>query len=148
MKDGYPPVDRYPPGDRHPRIDRLEMGAIALGGAAGALSRVALSQAFPPTPGSWPWVTFAINLAGTFALGFLVTYLQRHRPLSTLHHPLLATGLCGTFTTFSTMQLEVLRMIDRHHDGLALAYVVSSVVCGYLLVSFATAMVRPAPVVA
>jgi CrcB protein len=148
MKDGYPPADRYPPVDSHPRIDRLELGAIALGGAVGALSRVGLSQAFPSTPGSWPWVTFAINLAGTFALGFLVTYLQRQRPLSSLHHPLLATGLCGTFTTFSTMQLEVLRMIDRHHDGLALAYVASSVACGYLLVSIATAMVRPAPVVA
>lgn len=134
----------------HPHFDRLELGAIALGGAVGALIRVGLSQAFPPTPGGWPWVTFAINLLGTFALGFLVTYLQRHRPLSTLHHPLLATGLCGTFTTFSTMQLEVLRMIDRHHDGLALTYVASSVAGGYLLVSIATAMVRrsQAPAVA
>lgn len=126
----------------HQRFDRLELGAIALGGAVGALSRVGLSQVFPPTPGGWPWVTFAINLLGTFALGFLVTYLQRHRPLSTLHHPLLATGLCGTFTTFSTMQLEVLRMIDRHRDGLALSYLASSVAGGYLLVSIATAMVR------
>lgn len=128
--------------DGYRRIDRLELGPIALGGAAGALARVGLSQAFPPTPGSWPWVTFAINLAGTFALGFLVAYLQKHRPLSTLHHPLLATGLCGTFTTFSTMQLEVLRMIDRHRDGLALGYVVSSVAGGYLLVSIATGIVR------
>ena len=134
--------------DGHPRIDRLELGAIALGGAVGALCRVGLSQAFPPAPGSWPWVTFLINLAGTFALGFLVTYLQRHRPLSTLHHPLLATGLCGTFTTFSTMQLEVLRMIDRSHDGLALAYVASSVAGGYLLVSLASALVRPVETVA
>lgn len=126
----------------HPRFDRLELGAIAFGGAVGALSRVGLSQAFPPAPGSWPWVTFAINLLGTFALGFLVTYLQRHRPLSTLHHPLLATGLCGTFTTFSTMQLEVLHMIDRHREGLASAYLASSVVGGYLLISLATAMVR------
>ncbi len=133
--------------DAHPQVDRTELAAIALGGAAGALCRVWLSQAFPPTPGSWPWVTFLINLAGTFALGFLVTYLQRHRPLSTLHHPLLATGLCGTFTTFSTMQLEVLRMIDRSHDGLALAYVASSVAGGYLLVSLARALVRPSQVV-
>lgn len=132
----------------HSRIDRLELSAIALGGAAGALARVGLSQAFPPTPGSWPWVTFAINLAGTFALGFLVAYLQKHRPLSTLHHPLLATGLCGTFTTFSTMQLEVLHMLDRHRDGLALGYVASSVVGGYLVVSVATGMVRRARVTA
>jgi fluoride exporter len=128
--------------DGHPRIDRLELGAIALGGAAGALARVGLSQAFPPTPGGWPWVTFAINLLGTLALGFLIAYLQQHRPLSTLHHPLLATGLCGTFTTFSTMQLEVLQMIDRNRDGLALGYVASSVAGGYLLASIATVLVR------
>jgi len=129
-------------------IDRLELSAIALGGALGALARVGLSQAFPPTGGSWPWVTFSINLIGTFALGFFVTYLRRHRPLSTLHHPLLATGLCGTFTTFSTMQLEVLNMIDRQRDGLALAYVSASVLGGYLLVSIGIALVRPTQVVA
>jgi fluoride exporter len=131
--------------DAYVGIDRLELGAIALGGAVGALARVGLSQAFTPNPGTWPWVTFSINLVGTFALGFLVTYLQRHRPLSTLHHPLLATGLCGTFTTFSTMQLEVLRMIDRDRDGLALAYVSASVVGGYVLVSIAIALVRGEP---
>lgn len=128
--------------DAYGGIDRLELCAIALGGAVGALARVGLSQAFPPTAGSWPWVTFSINLVGTFALGFFVTYLQKHRPLSTLHHPLLATGLCGTFTTFSTMQLEVLGMIDRHRDLLALTYVAASVIGGYLLVSIAIALVR------
>jgi len=124
------------------RIDWLELGAIALGGAAGALARVGLGQAFPPAPGGWPWATFSINLTGAFALVLLVTYLQRHRPLATLHHPLLATGLCGTFTTFSTMQLEVLGMIDHNRDGLALAYVAASVAGGCLLVSIASAAVR------
>jgi CrcB protein len=135
-------------GAHRRRIDRLELCAIAVGGALGALGRVGLTKAFPAAPGSWPWVTFAINLAGTFALGFLVAYLQKHRPLSTLHHPLLATGLCGTFTTFSTMQLEALNMIDRHRDGLALTYVLSSAAGGCLLVSIAMAVVRRAPVTA
>jgi len=128
--------------DLAPRIDRLELAAIAGGGAAGALARAGLSQAFPVAPGSWPWTTFAINLTGTFLLGWVVTHLLENRPLPTLHHPLLATGLLGTFTTFSTMQLEVLNMIDRHRDGLALAYIAASVVGGYLLVSGASAMAR------
>ncbi len=129
-------------------IDWLDLGAIALGGAAGALGRVGLSEAFPPTPGEWPWVIFAINMVGAFVLALLVTWLQRHRPLATLHHPLLATGLCGTFTTFSTMQLEVLEMIDRHRNGLALGYVAASVAIGCLLVALATAMVPRARVLA
>jgi CrcB protein len=130
------------------RIDRSELAAIAFGGALGALGRVALSRAFPAAPGSWPWATFAINLSGAFALGYLVTRLQERLPISTLRRPLLATGLCGAFTTFSTAQLEVLRMIDRHHDALAAAYLAASIVGGYTLVTLASAIVRRVRVVA
>ncbi|HEY7961975.1 MAG TPA: fluoride efflux transporter CrcB [Solirubrobacteraceae bacterium] len=130
------------------RIDRLELLAIALGGALGALGRVALSRAFPAAPGSWPWVTFAINLSGALALGYLVTRLQERLPLSTLRRPLLATGLCGAFTTFSTVQLEALRMIDGHHDGLAAGYLAASIAGGYALVLLASAAVRRVRVLA
>jgi CrcB protein len=128
--------------DGHRRIDRLELCAIAIGGAAGALGRVGLGKAFPAAPGSWPWVTFAINLAGAFMLGWFVTRLQERLPPSSLRRPLLATGLCGTFTTFSTVQVEVLLMIDRHRDGLALGYTAASVTGGLLLVLLASALVR------
>jgi CrcB protein len=124
------------------RIDRLELAAIAGGGALGALARVGLSQAFPAAPGSWPWAIFAINLTGAFMLGYFITRLQERLPLSTLRRPLLGTGLCGAFTTFSTVQLEVLQMIDRHRDALAVAYVAASVVGGLLLVAAASAAVR------
>jgi CrcB protein len=131
-------------GEQHVprRIDRLELGAIAIGGAVGALARVGLSKAFPADPGSWPWVTFAINLAGAFMLGWFVTRLQERLPLSTLRRPLLATGLCGTFTTFSTVQVEALVMIDRHRDGLAAGYMAASVIGGLALVLLASALVR------
>lgn len=130
------------------RIDRLELLAIAAGGALGALARVGLSRAFPPAAGSWPWVTFAINLSGAFMLGYFLTRLQERLPLSTLRRPLLTTGLCGAFTTFSTVQLEALRMIDRHRDGLALGYLAASVAGGYLLVLLASALVRRVRVIA
>jgi CrcB protein len=130
------------------RIDRLELLAIAAGGALGALARVECSRAFAPAAGGWPWVTFAINLAGAFMLGYFVTRLQERLPLSTLRRPLLATGLCGAFTTFSTVQLEALGMIDRHRDGLALGYLAASVAGGYLLVLLASAMVRRVRVIA
>jgi CrcB protein len=122
--------------------DSGELLAIAAGGAAGALARVGLSQAFPTTPGEWPWVTFAINLVGAFLLGYIVTYLQEHAPLSKLRRPLLTTGLCGTFTTFSTVQLELLRMIDRDRYGLALAYITASVLGGLIVVALASTLVR------
>jgi CrcB protein len=124
------------------RIDRLELVAIAAGGAIGALARVGLSRAFPSATGTWPWAIFAINLTGAFMLGYFVTRLQERLPVSTLRRPLLGTGLCGALTTFSTVQVEMLQMIDAHRDALAAGYIAASVVGGYLMVHVASALVR------
>ena len=59
-------------------------------------------------------------------LGYLVTRLQDRLPVSAYRRPLLGTGLCGAFTTFSTMQLEVLRMLGAGRTGLAVAYALAS----------------------
>ena len=91
-------------------IDRRELGAIFVGGAAGSLVRVALITVYPSSPASWPWATFAINISGAVLLGYLVTRLQERLPLSTYRRPLWGTGFCGAYTTFSTMQLELLQM--------------------------------------
>jgi CrcB protein len=129
-------------------LDKLELGAIFAGGAAGALARVELSREFPVAPGSWPWATFAINLSGAFLLGYLITRLQERLPLSTYRRPLAGTGFCGAYTTFSTMQVELLKMFDRHHYGLAAGYIAASLLGGYLAVFVATAMVRRVRVIA
>ena len=131
-----------PASPPHRRVHRLELIAIAAGGAIGALARVGLSQALPTAAGSWPWTTFAINLAGTFMLGYFATRLQERLPLLTLRRPLLGTGLCGTFTTFSTVQVEMLQMIDHHRTGLAAGYMAASVAGGYAMVLIASALVR------
>jgi PII-like signaling protein len=53
--------------------DRRELAAIFAGGAVGAGARTALVEAAPTVPGHWPWVTFAVNVAGCVLLGYLVT---------------------------------------------------------------------------
>jgi fluoride exporter len=129
-----------------PRLDRREVAAIFAGGAAGALLRVALVRLSSGGAPGWPWTTFGVNLAGAFALGYFATRLQERLPLSTYRRPFLGTGLCGALTTFSTLQLELLTMLDAHRYGLALGYASASIVAGYATVHLATAMVRRARV--
>src|SRR5947199_6394184 len=125
-----------------PRYDIRELAAIFAGGAVGALARAGLLEWLPPHPGRWPWATFIANVAGAYLLGYFATRLQERLPLSAYKRPLLGTGLCGALTTFSTMQLELLRMLDAHRYGLAAAYAGTSVVLGYACVHLATAVVR------
>jgi fluoride exporter len=88
-----------------------------------------------------------VNLAGAFILGYLATRLQERLPLSAYRRPLLGTGFCGALTTFSTLQLELLRMFDAHRYGLAAGYAAASLALGYVAVHVATALVRRVRVV-
>ena len=125
-----------------PKLDIRELAAIFVGGIAGAVLRVELSNVYTAADGSWPWIVFIINVSGAFILGYTVTRLQERLPLSSYPRPFVGTGFCGAFTTFSTMQLELLKMIDRDRYGLAIGYAAASIAAGYLAVFFATALVR------
>ena len=119
-----------------------ELAAIFTGGFIGAIARAGLAQWLPHDPGAWPWSTFAVNVAGAFLLGYLVTQLQERLPLSSYRRPLLGTGFCGALTTFSTMQVELLTMLDAGRLGLAAGYAAASVAAGFLAVLVATNVVR------
>ena len=80
--------------------------------------------------------------SGTLPPGYLVTRLQERLPVSAYRRPLLGTGLCGAFTTFSTMQLELLRMLDGGRTALAVTYALTSIGIGLVGVFLATALVR------
>ncbi|MGZ4269631.1 MAG: fluoride efflux transporter CrcB [Solirubrobacteraceae bacterium] len=128
--------------------DPRELAAVFAGGAAGALARALLEDALPHDPGAWPWATFAVNVAGALLLGWAVTRLQERLPLSAYRRPLVGTGLCGGLTTFSTMQVELVDMLDAHHYALAAVYAAASVTAGVVAVALATNLVRRARIAA
>jgi CrcB protein len=125
-----------------PQLDRREIAAIFLGGAAGSLLRVWLAQSVTSGVASWPWATFIVNVSGCFALGLIATHLRERPPEAPHWHPLLGTGFCGAYTTFSTMQLELVRMLDHERFELAIGYALASVVAGYLAISAGAALAR------
>jgi CrcB protein len=130
------------------RPDGRELAAIFVGGFIGAATRAELAVAFPAHAGEWPWVTFVVNIAGAFLLGYFATRLQERLPLSSYRRPFLGTGFCGALTTFSTVQIELLQMLDAGRTPLALAYALASIVLGFLAIVLATNLVRRAQLTA
>jgi fluoride exporter len=126
--------------------DYRELAAIFAGGAIGALSRAALNTFAIRDPEHWPWSTFTVNIVGAFLVGYFITRLQERLPLSSYRRPLLGTGFCGGLTTFSTMQVETLRMMEHGHWLKAAIYTGGSIVAGLLAVHLATVLVRRARV--
>jgi len=123
------------------RFALRQLGAVYLGGMLGALARVGLAEAAPHGPGSWPWATFAVNMAGALLLGYLFARLRDH-PEDGLAHPFLTTGICGTLTTFATLQLELFELVDGGYLALAAGYTLATLAAGYLCVRLGIALER------
>jgi CrcB protein len=122
--------------------DNRELAAVFIGGAIGTAARAALATLAVPDPARCPWPTFVVNIVGAFLLGYFTTRLLERLPLSSYRRPMLGTGLCGGLTTFSTMQVETVRMVEHQHYGLAVGYTAASIAAGLLAVYIATVLVR------
>ena len=120
-----------------------EIAAVAIGGVVGALARAGISALVPHSDAAaWPWATFATNLLGCLLLGVLLdaidsrheTWTRTNPRRARLARPLLASGVLGGFTTFSTFSVEALGLMRAGAGGSALLYAVASVVLGVLMV--------------
>jgi CrcB protein len=99
---------------------------VALGGALGSVARyltnVSVMRMIGP---GFPWGTVIVNVAGSFAMGVLVVWLDEKG--LTRFAPLVMTGILGGFTTFSAFSLDAVTLWEREATGAALAYVAGSV---------------------
>lgn len=96
---------------------------VALAGAAGALARYGVAVIVAS-----PWSTLAVNVAGAFAIGVVLTAgAARWSPAVVTA---VAVGFLGAFTTFSTLAWDAVRL-PRPAGA---AYVAATLALGLLAV--------------
>jgi CrcB protein len=125
-------------------LDRQELAAIFAGGFIGALARAALAQDMPTPAGRWPWATFIVNMLGAALLGYFITRLQERLPPSLYRRAFLGTGICGALTTFSTVMVELTKLLEGGHVALAGGYAAATLAGGLAAIFLATKLVRRA----
>jgi len=109
--------------------------SVGIGGLLGAVCRFLLEKSLSHPLGynSFPYATLLINLLGCFALGFL---LSCGLELTKLHPNVklaLTTGFIGSFTTFSTLEVELLQSIQQSNLQAGFIYLLASLGLGFLL---------------
>jgi CrcB protein len=113
----------------------MTLAWIAVGGAAGAVSRYLLQGWVDGLAGGrFPWGTFAINISGSFALGVIFALAVDRAVLSPEVRVPLMVGFISAYTTFSTLMLESWRLVEEGDLVLAFANLAGSVVVGMMAV--------------
>ncbi len=102
---------------------------VAIGGASGAMLRFAFS--FIKTNYNFPWQTMVVNLIGCFFIGILISLFKTNK-IENNTYLLLATGLCGGFTTFSTFSAESLYLLQQDKIFYFFLYILSTVCLGLI----------------
>ena len=100
---------------------------IAPGGATGAVLRHAVGLSVQRGVPAFPWGTLAINVSGSLALGCLAC-VTAGPDFSPSLRAALTIGLCGGYTTFSTLSFETMRLLEDGMNARAATYVVASTV--------------------
>lgn len=92
----------------------IQLIVVALGGALGAVSRYLVSGwVYRWTFIQFPTGTFAVNIIGSFFLGFLMTLFNERFIINPQWKSLITVGFIGAFTTFSTFMYESISLLQE-----------------------------------
>jgi len=118
---------------------RRDLGAVALGGAAGTLARDGSVRAFPVGAGTFPTTILVVNLLASFLLGAALARLDERshpgRALPEALRPLLVAGFVGGLGTLSAIVVDAALLVDAGRSDTALAYVAATVAGGLAAVA-------------
>lgn len=112
---------------------------VGVGGAIGAALRYVLGRAIGDD--SFPTGTLAVNVIGSFVLGF-VTAAAPGDGIALL----VATGACGSFTTFSSFSFETVRLWETGHPWRAVASAAGNLVLSVAALSAGWILASAVPV--
>lgn len=101
---------------------------VGLGGSIGSMARYAVSLIIKTK--LFPYATLSINIMGSFIIGLLFAMSIKEQGMSDNWKLFLATGICGGFTTFSAFSLENMGLLQSGKVGMALTYIILSVILG------------------
>lgn len=105
---------------------------VAAGGALGSVARYGVGKLLgPQLTATVPWQTFIVNATGAFIIGLLLVAAAR-LGWPGWWRPLLAVGVLGGYTTFSSFALETVELAMRGSWGIAAAYSLGSLTTGLL----------------
>jgi len=120
---------------------------VALGGALGAVARFALNV-FLQRDVAFPWGTLGANLLGCLVMGVLAqliahsAWFNEAGIIPDQYRLLFAVGFCGSFTTLSTMVLELNTMLQRNEVFYSFTYLFTTLVGGFACFYLGVAIMR------
>ena len=103
---------------------------VSLGGAVGTALRFGVNRGFALwVPPVYAWgATLTVNVVGSFLLGLVAEWVGERRFWGVEGRLVLGTGVLGGFTTYSSFNLEVLRMAENGDATLAGGYGLATLV--------------------
>lgn len=117
--------------------------AISIGAIAGALSRYYLTLGMGQWLGTaFPFGTFFINLSGSLVMGFLTTLAIERRMISPELRLMIAVGFLGSYTTFSTYQLDAEKLLTTHAWEITALYWIGSAILGVFCLEVGSYLAR------
>jgi len=124
----------------------MRLAAVAMGGVVGSLSRWWIEELLPGSPPGFPWGTLVVNVSGAFALGVIASRLLDGAFRWPHWQAFLGIGVIGSFTTFSTMAIDGVRLADAGRASTAVIYWVSTLLLGQILALVGMRLGRTNPV--